>query len=200
MRIGFYLDIADPQREACAARAIAAVRETNAGAWVVHATCHGGPDLDADERIEHPAGGPYGLRRTRAFMGAGPVLQLGADVLVRSSLADLWERAQAYDVAVATDMLPGHPGVRYNGCVLFTRGDAFLAGWQRRIEHMDFGQAPGDWLPIEAAFTAEIEQGGHRVLVLPGEEFNYVPSAPGDTGGARIVHYRGDRKRWMVEG
>jgi hypothetical protein len=45
-----------------------------------------------------------------------------------------------------------------------------------------------------------VDRGKHNVLELSCNEFNYSPSQElEDVSGKYVVHYKGKRKKWMLE-
>lgn len=194
MNIAFYLDSKDPALVDCARLAIAAARAA-LGCDIFHLTTPTGPVLEGVIRYEVVSNEPFGYRRPfiQSHM-AGDTLFLGIDCIVRENILDIF--SQDFDVAIATDMQPGSDQIKYNADVVFSRSPQFWRDVAEACRGMDFSQ----WEDIEGAYTRIIDSGKYRTLILPGETYNYVPRGTSDDfSGVKVVHYRGQRKRWLVE-
>lgn len=194
MKVAFYLDSHD--LTAIAERSIASVRAAMPQAEIWHLTTPEGPKLSADREFRLDVKGEFAYRQ--AMVSAemtGDTLFLDVDVIVREDVSAVFE--QDFDVAVTTDMKPGAPGIKYNGGIIFSRCPAYWRAIAEAGKGMDFRKTPGDWNPIERMRNAVADSGKFKLLVLPGEEYNYVPSNAADIGG-KIMHYRGNRKSWMI--
>lgn len=192
VKVAVYLDL--PEQADIAELCIASVREHMPSAEVWHLTTQDGPVLSADHclRLDIKGTFPYRQAMVSAQM-TGDVLFLDADVLVQADVSDVFERA--FDLAVTTDMRPGADGIKYNGGVIFCRNPAYWLAIAEETKHIDFGKTPGDWEPVERARNLVAER--FNPLVLPGEEYNYVPASAEDKRG-KLIHYRGSRKQWMI--
>lgn len=194
MKIAFYLD--SPGLKDIAEYAIAAARKAMPQAEIWHLTTPDGPELSADRCLRLDVPGEFAYRQAIISAAlAGDVLFLDVDVVLRDDVSAVFE--QDFDVAVTTDMRPGAPGIKYNGGVIFSRCPAYWKAIADAGKGMDFYKTPGDWEPIERARGAVADSGRFKLLVLPGEEYNYIPASPADIQG-KAVHYRGKRKTWMI--
>lgn len=194
MKVAFYLDT--PAHVAIAERAIAAARSVMPHAEIWHLTTLDGPKLSADKELRVDVVGEFAYRQ--AVISAeleGDVLFLDVDVIVREDVSHVF--AHEFDVCVTTDMRPGAPGIKYNGGVIFSRCPDYWRAIAEACKGMDFYKQPGDWEPIEQARGAVADSGRFKLMVLPGEEYNYIPANAEDMRG-KIVHYRGKRKTWMI--
>lgn len=178
-----------PITEAC----IASVRENMPEAEIWHLTTTGGPTVDSDQCLRMDVQGAFAYRQAIISSNmTGDVLYLDADTKVLADVSHVFE--QDFSVAVTTDMMPGAPGIKYNGGVIFCRDPDYWKAIADETVGLDFGKEAGDWEPIERARNRVAER--FNALVLPGEVYNYVPSKPEDVAG-KIMHYRGPRKAWM---
>lgn len=194
MKIAFYLDT--PAHIAIAERAIAAAREAMPHAEIWHLTTLDGPKLSADKELRLDVKGEFAYRQ--AIISAelpGEVLFLDVDVVVREDVSAVF--AHDFDVCVTTDMRPGAPGIKYNGGVIFSRCPDYWRAIAEAGRGMDFYKTAGDWEPIERARGAVADSGRFKLMVLPGEDYNYIPANAEDVRG-KIIHYRGKRKLWMI--
>lgn len=194
MKIAIYLDT--PALTDIAIRAARAAKLCHPFAEVVH--LNGGPesfDIGADTTLHCPVDGTF-CRRRAVLQGMveGEALFIGADVICQENVSYIFE--QDFDVAIATDIRPGHPSIKYNADVVFCRTPAFWQDIESATGAM--GWPDGDWMEVENAYRDIVDSGKYRTLILPGETYNYVPVSKDDyTGNRKIVHYRGQRKNWL---
>lgn len=198
VKVAFYLDT--PDLVPLAEKAIAAARQAMPHAEIWHLTTKGGPTLSADHCLRMDVSGEFAYRQAVISAGLdGDVLFLDVDVMLREDVSDVF--SQDFDIAVTTDMRPGAEGIKYNGGVIFSRCPEYWRAIAEAGKGMDFYKTPGDWEPIERARGAVADSGRFKLLVLPGEEYNYIPANPQDVRG-KLTHYRGKRKAWLfpIEG
>lgn len=187
LTVAFYLDCDDDVLNACAERMIASVREHMPQADIVHLTM----DAEKDK--------PFGWRRNAAQSTVeGDAIFVDVDTVFRADVSDVF--ARDFDIAVCPDMRPGTEGTRFDGGVAFSRSPQ---AWRDLAEHLgalDFKREGADWRPLMEGYTAFLEQRKYRTLVLPAAIYCRVPDSPDDDlAGAKIVHYRGPRKAWMLQ-
>jgi hypothetical protein len=127
-------------------------------------------------------------------------LALDTDVIVRQAVDDVW--ARAFDVALTTrragpcwdpNGLDVSRFMPFNTGVIFSRQPKF---WHKCSERM-VPPYEGEWWSDQLAVGAVAESKQFRVLVLPGDEFNWTPKTKDEQSDARIWHYKGNRKEWM---
>lgn len=191
MRIGYYLDVHDPAMEAMACDAIISARLHMPGAEVLHLTAHDGPQLDcADRELRVHATGVYPFKRVVVQRAAGNgMLFLDVDTLVKADLSEVW--AADFDVALP---LVRDPFVKYTGAVLFVRDARFWDAW---ITHPVWSQ-PYEVRQMLVAFTRYVDAWPGKVLRLDEDTYERLPRGASDAcAGAKLVHYRGPRKRWF---
>lgn len=177
-----------PLAELC----IASIREHMPDAEIWHLTTLEGPTVSADQCLRMGVEGPFAYRQAVISGALGEALFLDVDVVVKGDVSEVWN--EDFDVALATDMKPGAPGIKYNHGVVFVRNPDYWKAVEVAVKNMDFYKVQGDWEPIERT-RGEIAE-TFNLKVLPGEVYNYIPSNPEDVSG-KLVHYRGKRKTWM---
>jgi uncharacterized Rossmann fold enzyme len=194
VKVAFYLDTA--AHVAIAEHAIASVRKAMPDAEIWHLTTIDGPVLSADCELRLDVQGEFAYRQAAISAElSGDVLFLDVDVTVNEDVSHVF--AHDFDVCVTTDMRPGAPGIKYNGGVIFSRCPDYWRAIAEAGRGMDFYKTAGDWEPIERARGAVADSGKFKLMVLPGEEYNYIPATAGDVRG-KLTHYRGKRKAWMI--
>ena len=125
------------------------------------------------------------------------------DIIVKKPLADVW--ARPFDVAI-TRRLRGKcldpngvdiaPHMPFNTGVMFSRDSSF---WREAHDWLcKQSQERQDWWGDQLAVAEVAQRRTHHVLLLPGEEFNWTPDKREDVSDARIWHYKGARKDWMM--
>jgi len=158
-----------------------------------HLTDEHGPEVDeVDKTLRVPVEGAFCYRRCYLqSLVEGDTLFIDTDVEVRGDVSEVFD--DDFDVAVTTDMYPGTKGIIYNSGVTFSRSPRFWSELAERLKDYEFP----DWFVSEREFSAYANTCSMKVKVLPGEEYNYVPASHEDSGG-KIIHYRGQRKRWRL--
>ena len=172
--------------------------------YLVHLTDRETAGLAVDEVIRRDRGDtPVFVFRTDHFAHCryNKWLALDTDVLVKHGVEDVW--ARNFDVALTTRRkgpCPDTNGVDvtkiypFNTGVIFSRNRDF---WVKCMERMKPPYAQG-WYSDQSAVAAVAETLQFHVLVLPGDEFNWTPFTEDEQSEARIVHYKGKRKEWML--
>lgn len=186
IQVAFYHDRPEMQ---LLDRAIESVRRMDCK--VIHITSAGGPRSPlADEWIEAEGETLTDRRTSGCARVEGPCLFLGSDVICNEDVSDVFD--SDFDVAIATDMKPGAPGIKYNADVIFCRNPEY---WKQvQIEAKGMQWPAGDWYELEMAYGRVAER--FNLKVLDGREYNYIPENPEDRGG-KLTHYRGARKSWV---
>ena len=126
------------------------------------------------------------------------------DIMVKKQVSDVWERK--FDVALTrrprgkcldpngVDIAPNMP---FNTGVMFSRDKAF---WCECYDWLKTQPADRqDWWGDQLSVAEIANQHRYHVLVLPSEEFNWTPKDRAEVSDARIWHYKGERKEWMLE-
>lgn len=191
MKVGYYLDVADPELMAMAPLAIASARAQMPGMEAVHVTADDGPVLEcADREVRVEATGVYPYKRVVAQRAAGgDMLFLDVDTLVKADLSGVW--GEAFDIALP---VVRDPFVKYTGAVVFVRKPAFWDGW---IADPVWAKRY-DLREMLVAFTRYVDAWPGKVLRLEEDVYERLPRGAGDAAtGAKLVHYRGPRKRWF---
>lgn len=200
MLVGF-LHVGDDIR--LPAKMIANVRRYMPKADVVHMTDEKTPSLGC-ERRELPYDGKLMTYRLDhlAALPDGELLVLDTDVMVQTDLGEVF--AAPFDVALTKregrimyggkDIVASMP---YNTGVMFTRKQAF---WRECAELCH--QMPEDlqrWWGDQLAVKSVADARRYKVIELPCERFNYTPRTQDeDVSDKFAVHYKGQRKDWML--
>ncbi len=207
MRVGFYhAGISEPH-ERLAARLIASCRQAMPGVGIVQFTDDRTfPVVGVDATLRGP-NGPVALRCLEAYesAGDGDWLFLDSDTEVKADVRSVF--ALSFDVAVAErrgTLLPKEEGTKFmarmphNKGVVFSRCRKFwhdAALWLRGCD-----DAKHEWMGDQLALNAMIAAGDFDVSVL-SSAYNYPPkSKTDDVSGKAILHFKGPRKQWALEG
>lgn len=163
-------------------------------AEIVHLTDEATPPLEGvDVVLRQVLEGNWWRRMWQASAALeGDVIHANTDILFRGDVSHVF--ALDFDIAVPHI---ADPVVRHDAGILFSRSPAFC----RALAASPAAQVDkeGDidaWL---ASYNAEINARRYRVVVLPGSVYSRVPGFAEDpVASARVVHFRGPRKRWML--
>ena len=159
---------------------------------------------------------PYRLLHLRDFPADDDAIFLDADIVVRKDLTPVFDRE--FDIAVTTreehgirysgPSIPGFldPGddltrrMPYNAGVLFHRPSArgFWAAAHQYCETLPANLRK--WWGDQLAIKHVADAGVYRLIELPCQLYNHTPlTEDEDVSGKFIVHYKGDRKTWMLK-
>lgn len=193
MKVAIYLDSHTPEHGILAQKCISSVRQAMPHAEIWHLTDEKGPVVDGvDKTLRVPVEGAFCYRRCYLqSLVEGDTLFIDTDVEVKEDVSNVFD--DDFDVGVTKDMCPGTKGIVYNSGVTFSRSPRFWSELGERLKDFEFP----DWHVSEREFSTYANECSMKVKVLPGEEYNYVPSSEDDIAG-KIVHYRGLRKRWRL--
>lgn len=140
----------------------------------------------------------FGDYRARHFcaLDDSPVIHVDSDVIFQADVRDLFEHD--FDVALTerSEMAPGGVVSKYIGGFILSRCSEF---W-RDVRDIVAVQ-PGflrEWWGIQLAVDQVADSGKYKILSLPERVYNRAPRDPQDIDGAVILHYRGERKHWMM--
>jgi hypothetical protein len=134
----------------------------------------------------------------------GENIILDYDCLVRDDLRTVFEqpfdlaftKRPANDLTASQSVLESCP---HNMGVIFQResGQAF---WSR-VRRGWLKYESDNWMDGQVLVSRCIQQLGFDILELPGERYNYTPlTEDEDVSQRSVVHYKGKRKAWMVQG
>jgi len=101
--------------------------------------------------------------------------------------------AEPFDVALT--WRDGQPLMPYNTGVMFGRGTRFWKAMRERQQREPRFEA---FVTEQEGIAQEAESGGHRVKVLPCAEWNNSDVNDVCVPPARVLHYKGARKEYMV--
>jgi len=130
-------------------------------------------------------------------------LILDTDVVLmsdfREKLTGDWDVALTRrDVVIAPDGTNVAKSMPYNTGVMFSRNGAFWADCAEVCRMMP--EAQKRWYGDQLSVRYVAQRGGYRVLELPCDVWNYTPHVDGEDLADKIaVHYKGNRKEWMVK-
>lgn len=188
IQVAYYMD--QPKGLDLLEKSIESVRQ-HMDCRIIHITSAGGPRSPlADDWIEAQGETLTDRRASGCALVEGPCLFLGSDVICNRDVSSVF--ADDFDIAIATDMKPGAPGIKYNADVIFCRNPEF---WKQiEIQCKGMKWPDGDWCELELMYNRVADQ--FHAKVLDGYEYNYVPSSPEDRKGS-LTHYRGKRKMWL---
>jgi hypothetical protein len=146
----------------------------------------------------------YRLRHLSEFPSC-EALFLDTDVVVQQDLSQLFE--QTFDIALTRrdKAIPTPNGVDvakvapYNTGVMLSKP----SGSEFWLHAHDYCARMSDeyqkWWGDQLAVKAIAEVAPLRIMELPCEIFNYTPASEReDLSGKAVVHYKGDRKAWML--
>jgi len=122
----------------------------------------------------------------------GEALFLDTDTVIQGNIEGIFDHA--FDVAVCKRDQPLEASIPYNMGVCFSRSQEF---WKLVALQIPNGN---HWRDSELAFSRiAMMRGEFTVKELEGRYFNKTPSTQGeDVSRAAIVHYKGQRKNWML--
>lgn len=196
MNIVFYIDIPQEEYFAMGRVAIAAVRKHMPLATVV---------LQTDDKMQTDGMGAEVIMRFRfphcdyyAYRGlmarthiCGETIFLGLNCVLQRDLTDVFDHP--FDVALCYRRKSFHEKMPFNGGVAFSRCPGF---WK---EVMGAPEDHRNWIDTETRVSRIAMSGKYRVRMLDGGVYNHVPdSVNEDFSHAAVVHYKGEKRKWMV--
>jgi hypothetical protein len=147
---------------------------------------------------------PLSLALARHYAACdGEWFFLDSDVRVQRDVQHVFD-APAFDVAVASRAgtlsvgeaeSPFMRRMPYNTGVVFSRRQPF---WQAVLARTEALAVAEPFFGFQIAINDTIAMGEFRVRILPAT-YNYPPRHRGDGVGAAILHFKGPRKRWLLE-
>lgn len=174
----------------------ATIRHHHPHAEIVHLTDQDTPLLagaDYALRAQWRRGeeSPIRLRaRLLARLSAEPTLSLDSDTLVRANVDEL--STPGFDIALTYR----HYAPRYNAGVMISRGTRF---WSDLCGRIDALPDPLSFTAIEEILPQMVRSGDYRVRELPWQAWNCWNMREHAIRRARIVHYKGARKKYMKQ-
>lgn len=205
MNVAFFMQGKNPDYVRMAKMTIASVQSAMPGMAVWHLT-------DADTPMVEGATGvkriseqmPMAVRRmTHNASLLGDWLLIDCDIIMKRDVGSVFD--DDFDVALTdrtgtiTNEAAYAKVMPYNLGVSFSRSPTF---WKEVLKHlvrlpMQLQQWEGD----QRIVCAMMKQGcKFDVNVLPGSLYNYPPKFYSDEGeGASLLHYKGNRKAYLME-
>ena len=188
---------------------VASARRAAPGARIVHLADERSPPVDGvDDTVRLPYDGEHLMTfRLAHFSNFAPcdAVFLDTDVVVQKDLSPLFDRE--FDVALTrrenagldpqgrdvADLMP------YNTGVMLSRP----SGWDFWHNVLRYCETLPDelrrWWGDQYAVKAVAEVAPLNVCELPCDLYNYSPATDTeDLGGRFVVHYKGNRKPWMI--
>jgi len=216
MRVGFFSVFRrDPQHYVHAGLLLNSIRRTMPGVEVTHFTDQTSPPVTGVDEVRRlPNGKMLGVRLAHYAQAEGNWLLVDTDVLIRRDVRDVFE--QPFDIALSDrnwPWLPQSPEILttmpYNTGVAFSRSKAFWQEvWHRWIALPEaqqdwFSEQRVVWSVIAAQSTNFVGSDGRFLLkILPGTQYNCPVRGPApheEEQAAKILHFKGNRKGWMVD-
>jgi hypothetical protein len=150
--------------------------------------------VDCDEVVRLPSKGIGHGKYNHLAHCEGDVLLLDTDILVQRDVQDVFD--EDFDVAMCPRKHTNPEGV-YNGGVMFSRCPAFFAECVRKMDEDATGY--GYTLGGEQIVMNRVAATGKwKIKDLPLDVYNWSPKLHHmENPQAAIVHYKGERKRWM---
>jgi hypothetical protein len=159
------------------------------------------PGVDAVTRLPWDGERLMTYRLQHLAVFPEPALIVDTDVMILRDVCAIWERE--FDVALTRRIGPAlDPNgvdlaemMPYNTGVMFSRSQAF---WERCYALCrEFPPEVQRWYGDQYAVRFAAPE--FKVLELPVDPYNYSPASPEeDVSGKLIVHYKGERKEWML--
>lgn len=204
MNVGVFLCGDNHAYHAMAKLTIASVRATMPDVEVHHLTDEDTPTIEGVDSTRVFRGNyPLAVRRMLHHSSCtGDWLFIDCDVIVQKDVRAVFD--EPFDVAITnrdgTITTEGEyaAAMPYNIGVTFSRSQAF---WMFIAEHLQHVPAKfQEWEGDQRLICELIRQKKmpFNVKVLPGHEFNYPPKFAGDGTEASIVHYKGNRKAYLL--
>lgn len=187
-----------------ARRMIASVREHMPHARLVQLTSEDYPAMEGvDEVLRHPERGDFSRWLLETMLDLfkqyrGNVISLGTDMVVQADLSPVFD--YDFDFAGSRYPLTTRPDRLFCFCGLFFKPDGYGVIRKTLRIYNNNPVIQDGWMGSELAlFCATFEPWPWMVRELDFDVFNRTPNEPGtDLSGAKLVHYRGPRKRFML--
>lgn len=179
------------------------VRKNMPGVNVVQLTDEKSPAVHGVDEVRRKPASPLPLLRSAHYSECeGDWLLIDTDVVIQKDVR--WIFNSEFDIALCDRDWPNVPtpddiakDMPFNAGVVFSRCPEF---WRRvhaeLLNVKDLNAWYGDQKVIcDLAVSSEFD-----VLILPGQDFNCPPASAQDpiAEDASIVHYKGNRKDWML--
>lgn len=204
MNIGFFCMAASHLE--MAKHLLDSVRDVMPHAKVHHLTDDQCPTLEGVDSTRVMYGDmPMAIRRmTHHAACVGEWLFVDSDIIFQKDVSDVF--SSPFDVALTdrdgtiTNEAKFAEAMPHNIGVVFSRSQKF---WIKVIEHLQsLPPKQQEWMGDQMVVNAMVRQGGHGfdIKTIPGEVYNYPPKSENDDlSNAAIVHYKGNRKKWLLD-
>lgn len=206
MTVGFFhVDRGETPHVVLAKALIRSVRKSMPGVEIVHLTDDVTVPIAGADRVERHAPAPVALGCLEAYAAhEGEWLFVDTDVIVQRDVRWIFDRP--FDIAVAEregTLQPKEIGTKFMSSMPFNKGSVFSrcpAFWAAAATHLRTqSEKRQNWMGDQASMNAVIASGAFKVEILPAR-YNYPPQRQDeDLNAQAILHYKGDRKAWMLE-
>lgn len=133
-----------------------------------------------------------------------PWLSLDTDVLVLKDLSFIFDKD--FDVALTRryNSILDQEGndltviMPYNAGVMFSKNSAFWKDAARTLQRMP--ESAHKWYGDQLSIRLSAEKNVWNVLELACDEYNYTPNSASERKDVYVMHFKGKRKDWMLNG
>lgn len=185
---------------------VESVRRSMPHAKIHHLTDDRCPTLPGLDSTRVLAGNyPMAIRRMLHHARCdGEWLFVDSDIVIQKDVSDVFN--EPFDVALTdregtiTNEVKFAEVMPHNIGVVFSRSPKFWETVAANVRRLAPQQQ--EWMGDQIIVNAMVKQGGHgfNIKTIPGSVYNYPPkSATDDLSNAAIVHYKGNRKQWLLE-
>ena len=203
MRVGIFHIGTKDDRNKIGSLAAKVAKLTMPGVEVCHLTDTQTPMLDgADRAIRVERNVPMAVFRMQHHQVGGDWLFIDTDVLIHKNVESVFED-KYFDIAIANRVSgdgahgPAFAEMPHNMGVVFSRNPDFWKAVEKEL--LTYDNKKQEWMGDQLAVCRLIKKGAFSVNIVPGEKYNFPPSVPYDIDKASIIHYKGPRKKWLVE-
>lgn len=204
MNIGFYLTQGDPSGYVLADLLLRSIQRTMPGVPVSQFTDLKSPSVYGVTHVLRQPPQSLSLLRSLHYASVeGDWVFLDTDILVQRDVRNVFLRP--FDIALADRRWPHIPptpdftsAMPWNAGVIFSRCPDFW--WEIHERLKSDTSTAGNFFGDQAVICDLAKSDRYRILELPGMVYNYPPASADDAGkDAAIVHFKGPRKRWMLD-
>jgi len=175
-------------------------------AEIIHLTDRVTPQVTGSHKVirKHFDGNLMTFRMEHLADLEGEWLTLDTDIIVRKDLSHVME--QDFDVALTKRTKPiyDESGINivdympYNTGVMFSKNQQF---WQDAYQLLlDMPEEAHRWWGDQLSVYAAANTGKYQVTELDCDTYNYSPNSADDDKDCHVLHFKGKRKEWMLNG
>lgn len=137
---------------------------------------------------------------------AGEWITLDTDIIVLKDLREVFNKGYDFDVALTRrygkildqdgiDIVAYMP---YNTGVMFSRNRQFWKDAYKALLKMP--ESAHKWWGDQLSVRLAVESNRYNVLELNCDEYNYSPNSEKENKDVYVLHFKGKRKDWMLNG